>query len=30
MYAANKTPSIEEGFKSLQGAYDKLVKKLLK
>lgn len=30
MYTANQTPSIEEGFKSLQGSYDKLVKKLLK
>jgi anthranilate phosphoribosyltransferase len=30
MYTANQTPSIEEGFTSLQGAYDKLVKKLLK
>lgn len=30
MYAANQTPSIEMGFTSLQGAYDKLVKKLLK
>ncbi len=30
MYAANQTSSIEEGFASLQGAYDKLIKKLLK
>jgi anthranilate phosphoribosyltransferase len=30
MYAADHAQSIEEGFKSLQGAYDKLVKKLLK
>jgi len=30
MYTANQTPSIEEGFASLQGTYDKLVKKLLK
>ena len=30
MYAADQTPSIEAGFASLQGAYDKLVKKLLK
>ncbi len=30
LYTANQAPSIEEGFKSLQGSYDKLVKKLLK
>lgn len=27
LYAANKTPSIEEGFKKLKAAYDKLLKK---
>ena len=27
LYAANKTASIEEGFKKLKAAYDKLIKK---
>jgi len=30
LYASNQAPSIEDGFKSLQGTYDKLAKKLLK
>jgi len=30
LFASGTTPSIEEGFNSLQGAYDKLVKKLIK
>lgn len=30
LFTSSQAPSIEEGFKSLQGAYDKLVKKIAK